>query len=85
MKKEKEIKDCQSCLMPFSKDPQGDNRENPHYCSYCFRDGKLCFEGDLKSFQKFVYGKMREQGIGYCKAKFFTWIIRFAPRWKDAK
>ena len=28
---------------------------------------------------------MREQGIGYCKAKFFTWIIRFAPRWKDVK
>lgn len=72
---------CESCLMPFANDDGV--RENPKYCSYCFRDGKLCFEGNLKEFQKYVYKAMREKkGINPLKAMFYTWMIRFAPRWK---
>lgn len=74
-------KNCESCLMPFSKDTG--IRESDRYCSLCFNNGTLCYEGDnLKEFQKVAYKSMRERGIGNIKAKFFTWMIGFAPRWK---
>jgi hypothetical protein len=80
----KECTTCESCLMPFSKDPG--IRESDTYCSYCFKDGKLCYEGtDLKEFQSIVYKNMRSKGIGYVPAKFYTWVIKFAPRWKNKK
>ncbi len=67
--------------MPFSKDTGV--RENPLYCSLCFSGGKLCYEGnDLKEFQRVCYESMRKNGIGALKAKLFTFMIRFAPRWK---
>ena len=71
---------CESCLIPFAKDPG--IRESEKYCSYCFKDGKLTYEGDLKGFQKFVYAGMLKVGIPKIKAKFYTWMVRFAPRWK---
>ena len=72
---------CESCLMPFDKDPGV--RESDKYCSYCFKDGKLCYEGsDLKEFQKVCYTNMRAKGIPFLLAKLYTWMIRFAPRWK---
>ena len=44
---------CESCLMPFAKDPKGENRENEKYCSYCFTNGSLCYPGnDVKEFKK---------------------------------
>jgi hypothetical protein len=68
-------------MMPFSKDPGV--RESEKYCSYCFQNGKLCYEGnDLKEYKKVCYGKMREKGMNPLKAKFFVWMIGFAPRWK---
>lgn len=74
-------KSCESCLMPFDKDPG--TRENDKYCSYCFKNGKLCYEGnDLKEFQKHCYEEMVKGGMRKCKANFFTFLIRFAPRWK---
>lgn len=72
---------CESCLMPFAKDPG--ERENDRYCSLCFKNGKLCYEGtDLKEFQKVCYESMLQSGMNKFLAKFYTWIIRFAPRWK---
>jgi len=79
----KDCKACQSCLMPFEKDRGV--REDPRYCSYCFKNGKLCYEGDLKGFQKIAYKAMREDGINALKATLFTFMIRFAPRWKNTK
>lgn len=74
-------KNCESCMMPFSKDTG--KRESDKYCSLCFKDGKLCYEGnDLKAFQKVCYESMINGGINKFKAKFFTFMIRFAPRWK---
>ncbi len=58
-------------------------KESDKYCSLCFKDGKLCYEGsDLKLFQKVCYESMINVGMGKPKAKFFTFMIRFAPRWK---
>lgn len=75
---------CESCLMPFSKDTGV--REDPRYCSLCFKNGKLCYEGnDLKEFQRICHESMRKNGIGPLKAWFFTKMIAFAPRWKSKK
>ncbi len=74
-------KSCESCFMPFSKAPGV--RESEQYCSYCFNNGKLCYEGDdVKEFQKAAYRGMRSHGMNVLQAKFFTWLIKFAPRWR---
>lgn len=74
---------CESCLMPFSKDTGV--RESEKYCSLCFKNGKLCYEGtDLKEFQKICYQSMRSRGMNILLAKFFTYMIKFAPRWKQS-
>ncbi len=72
---------CESCLMPFDKDPGV--RESDRYCSLCFQDGKLCYEGsDLKEFQNAAYEGMLAHGTNKYLAMFYAWMIRFAPRWK---
>lgn len=71
---------CQSCLMPFSQDPG--KQEDPRYCSLCFANGRLCYQGDLKGFQKVCYDAMIKRGFGGLKARFFAYMIKFAPRWK---
>ncbi len=75
------VQQCESCLMPFDQDPGV--RESDKYCSLCFKNGKLCSEGmDLKSFQKVCYDGMIKRGMNPLMAKFYTYLIRFAPRWK---
>ena len=75
-------KNCESCLMPLAKDPKQSGSDK--YCSYCFKDGKLIYEGtDVKEFQTHAYKGMIEGGMNKYQAKFFTWLIRFAPRWKS--
>lgn len=78
---------CESCLMPLGKNledsgTEKDGTKSEKYCKYCYQDGKLLYEGSLKDFQNICYGEMRKHGMGFIKAKFFTWMIRFAPRWK---
>jgi hypothetical protein len=73
---------CESCLMPFSQDKG--IRENNKYCSLCFKNGKLCYQGnDLKEFQKYCYQSMRSRGMNPFMAWILTYTIRFAPRWKN--
>ena len=82
--KEKNSTKCESCLMPFYKDTG--ERESDKYCSLCFKNGKLCYEGnDLKEFQKVCYESMRKGGMGRIPATVYTYMIRFAPRWKKQK
>jgi hypothetical protein len=69
--------------MPLNKDPGV--RENEDYCSLCFKDGKFCYEGDLKGFKRVCYKGMRERGMNPITAKFFTWMVGFAPRWKGGE
>ena len=67
--------------MPFDRDPGV--RESEKYCSLCFKDGKLCYEGtDVKEVHNEADRQMRARGMGFLKAKFFAYLIRFAPRWK---
>jgi hypothetical protein len=73
---------CESCCMPLAMDTGSSGSDK--YCSHCAKDGQLLYVGsDLKEFQKHAYEGMVAQGMGKCKAKFFTWLIRFAPRWKQ--
>ena len=74
-------KKCESCLMPFSRDPGP--RESDRYCSYCYRNGALTYPGtDVKEFQKCSYDAMVGKGMNRWQAKFFAYLIKFAPRWK---
>ena len=74
-------RNCESCMMPLSKDPRVSGSDK--YCSYCFKDGKLCYEGnDVNEFKKVCYEEMRKKGTNPLLAKFYTWMIGFAPRWK---
>lgn len=77
---------CESCMMPFKKDPSGVDRESETYCSYCYRDGKLCYEGDdVKGFKKAMTSDMLSRGENSLKARFFAFMAGFAPRWKVKK
>ena len=79
-----ENKNCESCLMPFDQDPGP--RESDRYCSLCFNHGKLCYEGnDLRLFQQKCYEGMVARGMNKYQARFFAWMIRFAPRWRKVK
>lgn len=70
-------------MMPFKKDPKGVDREHEKYCSYCFVDGKLCYEGtDVKEFKKAMVDAMVARGENRFKAKLFAFMSGFAPRWK---
>lgn len=74
---------CESCLMPFRKDPLGDGRESKQYCSYCFRNGKLCYEGnDVGEFKAAMVEAMVLRGESRIKARFFAFLAGFAPRWR---
>lgn len=70
--------------MPFSKDPN--HVDGCPYCSYCAPDGKnFCFSGTRQEFQKMCYQNMQKHGMPWILAKFFTFMIRFAPEWKEKK
>jgi hypothetical protein len=74
---------CESCLMPFAKDPKGENREHPKYCSYCFFHGRLAYEGtDVKEFKRAMVNAIVARGEPHWKANLFAFMAGFAPRWK---
>ena len=70
--------------MPFVQDTGLRDTEN--YCSLCHRNGEFHYKGsDVNEFKKMVYGQMLERGISKWKAKFFTFMINFAPHWRRIK
>ncbi len=77
---------CESCLMPFKKDPLGAGREHEKYCSYCYSDGRLVYEGDdVKEFKRGMVDAIVARGESKTKAKFYAFMAGFAPRWKQKK
>lgn len=74
---------CDSCMMPFKKDPKGAERENEKFCSYCYSGGKLMYKGsDVNEFKRAMIDAMVSRGENKTKAKFYAWCAGFAPRWK---
>lgn len=77
---------CESCMMPFKKALQGADSEHETYCNYCYRDGRLRYEGDnVHEFKKAMVDDMVSRGESRMKAKFFAFMAGFAPRWKGKK
>lgn len=70
--------------MPFKKD--SGKRESEVYCSYCFHNGALvCPELNLKQFKKMCAANMLKQGMNKRLVQFYTFMIGFAPCWKNKK
>jgi len=84
----KKYKNCQSCGMPFSKDPEhgGTNTngsKNAMYCSYCYKEGNFTQpDFTVKEMRKFCKEKMKEIGFPGFIAGFFTLGIPKLERWK---
>lgn len=84
---DKTYKNCQSCSMPMSKDPNGggtkaDGSKSRMYCSYCFSNGQfLQPDWTAGQMQDFVKGKMKEMGFPGFLAGFFTKGIPKLERW----
>lgn len=83
-------KNCQSCGMPLSKDPNGggteaDGSKSTMYCSYCYQNGAFTQPNiTLPEMQEFCKGKIKEMGIpGFLAG----WMVKGLPkleRWKNA-
>ncbi|MEZ5195505.1 MAG: zinc ribbon domain-containing protein [Bacteroidales bacterium] len=86
---EKKYKNCQSCGMPLSKDPEkggleSDGTKNKLYCSYCYVDGKFVNPDiTVDEMKILVKGKMKEMGFPGFIAGFFTKGIPKLERWKN--
>lgn len=80
-------KNCQSCGMPLSKDPQGGGSEangskSTMYCSHCYQQGTFT-SPDMTANQMIdlVNGKMKEMHIPGFLAYFMTKNIPKLKRW----
>jgi hypothetical protein len=81
---------CESCFMPLGKHledagTEADGSKSTKYCKYCYQNGALMYQGDLKTFQDIAYKNMVSMGMWKPKAWFFTKMIAYAPRWKEVK
>lgn len=69
--------------MPFAKDPKGAGREHEKYCSYCYSDGRLKYEGtDVREFKRAMIAAIVARGESKIKAHLFAFMAGFAPRWR---
>lgn len=70
-------KNCQSCGMPLSKDPQGsgtnaDGTKSNIYCSCCYQNGQLAgAHMTVKEFQEFCRQELIKNG----HSKFTAWLL----------
>ncbi len=80
-------KDCQSCGMPLSKDPQGGGTEanssrSLMYCSHCYQNGKYTHPDiTLEQTIERVKGKMKEMGVPGFLASFLARKTPKLKRW----
>jgi hypothetical protein len=85
----KTYKNCQSCGMPLSKDPEkggsnADGSKSNLYCSYCYQRGAFTQPDFTASEMKaFCKQKMKEMGFPGFLAGFFAMGIPKLERWKN--
>lgn len=83
-------RNCQSCGMPFAKDPMGggteaDGTTSGTWCSHCYRSGKFTQpEISALEMQELVRHKLKEKGIPGILAWFFARGVPKLKRWSDA-
>ena len=84
----KKFKRCQSCGMPFSKDPKeggtnSDGTKNNIYCSYCFENGEFTQPDiSLEEMENLVKENLQKMGIPGFIAKLLTRGTSKLERWK---
>lgn len=85
----KTYKNCQSCAMPMSKDPEkggtnADGLKSTMYCSYCYQNGVFT-QADFTAadMQVFCKEKIKEMGFPGFLAGLFTMGIPKLERWKN--
>lgn len=91
MEQKTTYKNCQSCGMPLSKDPQGggtekDGSKSAKYCSYCYKDGSFVSGNvTLKEFSEWSKKAMIDGGMNKFSAWLFSrpFMIGHLERWKN--
>lgn len=79
---------CESCGMPFSRDPAGggteaDGRRLMLYCSFCYDDGEFHHKGtDVRAYQAMVVENMVKNGWWRPIAWLVTREIPRLQRWR---
>lgn len=85
---QKKYKECQSCAMPFDKDPQGggtnaDGSKSTMYCSLCFAKGEFTLPDiEASGMQKIVKENMKKMGVPDGLIEVITGGIPDLARWK---
>ena len=88
---ERAYKNCQSCGMPLSKDPQGGGTEangakSKMFCSHCYQNGKFVLPNiTMEQMKERVKGKLKEVGFPGFIAGFFARGIPKLVRWKTQR
>ncbi len=78
---------CQSCGMPFDKDPQGggteaDGSKSTLYCSLCYKDGAFIGpDCTVEQMQGIVDEALKKQGANWFFRKMAVWQIPRLSRW----
>ncbi|PGH40048.1 MAG: hypothetical protein CRN43_05410 [Candidatus Nephrothrix sp. EaCA] len=85
----KKYSHCQSCGMPFRKDPAGggthaDGSLSVMYCSHCYENGKFTWPDISRTeMQARVKAKMKGLGFPCFIAVFFAKRIPKLARWNQ--
>lgn len=78
---------CQSCGLPWDKDPKGggtnsDGSQNEIYCSYCFANGQFVQPNwTLTDMQEYAIKVLAKKGIPEVMGKMLTKGISKLDRW----
>lgn len=76
--------------MPLQKDPEGggtnaDGTKSTDYCSFCFKEGKFCYEGDMASFRDWLDNHLKEKKMSWFIRKLTWWQLPTLKRWNQQK
>jgi hypothetical protein len=87
----KTYKSCQSCGIPFDKDPQhggteADGTKSNKYCGYCYKDGQFVQPNwTAADMQAYATKKLQQYGIPEMIASLLTKGIPKLERWTESK
>ncbi|GAA4457402.1 zinc ribbon domain-containing protein [Rurimicrobium arvi] len=84
------IKCCQSCGLPWDKDPQkggsnADGSRNEDYCSYCYQNGSFVQPGWIAAdMQRYVVQVLTKRGFPEMMARMMVKGIPKLKRWQTS-
>lgn len=91
MQELREHRNCQSCGMPFKRDPKGggsnaDGSRSRLYCSHCFEQGSFTMPDiTVNEMKQRVSEKLKEFGFPGFLTPVFTRGIPKLERWKTPR